>query len=82
MEKLKLSLRDKNKYNQDHSDLLEMKGKYVFSRFWVGRTIRSRRNGFTVGMDNEVFLTYRISRDISELSLGYVWWQLPRVLAY
>lgn len=34
MEKLKLSLRNKSKYNQDHSDPSEMKGKYVFSRFW------------------------------------------------
>lgn len=79
MEKLKLSLRNKSKYNQDHSDPSEMKGKYVFSRFWGGK-IRPRRNGSTMGVYNEVLLTCRLSGDISELSLGYVWWQLPRKL--
>ena len=81
MEKLKLSLRSKSKHNQDHSDPSEMKGKYVFSRFW-GKNIRPRRNGSIVGVYNEVLLTCKISGDISELSLEYVWWQLPRKLAH
>lgn len=58
------------------NDSSEMKEKYVFSRFWK-KTSDHRRTGSPVRVDNGGFLTYRFSRDISEMSLGCAPWKPP-----